>query len=258
MRFKVNGGATQIVPTAEYAGGERYYKDPGVYYHRVRGFVSGTSPGDSVEVWFTAGGRASAHFTYAAVNESTKPVLILANEDYSGVQPNLAPLTAGPVYLDSYRAALDAAGVAYDVYDVDAHGRRPPDPLGILSHYSHVVWYTGDDYVPREPDAPGGSGVTRGAIDTQNAVRDFLNDGGKLFFTGKNAGRAFGENSYDVQPVPGRGGHVLPDRQPELHPRPGRLPAVLPRRLPLRRRRRRGRHGAAVPGRGDARPVRPA
>ena len=200
MRFKVNGGATQIVPTAEYAGGERYYKDPGVYYHRVRGFVSGTSPGDSVEVWFTAGGKESAHFTYAAVIESAKPVLILANEDYSGVQPNLAPLTAGPVYLDSYRAALDAAGVAYDVYDVDAHGRRPPDPLGILSHYSHVVWYTGDDYLPREPDAGVGSGITRGAVDTQNAVRDFLNDGGKLFFTGKNAGRAFGENSFEYNP----------------------------------------------------------
>ena len=73
-------------------------------------------------------------------------MLILANEDYSGVQPNPAPI-AGPAYLDYYRAALDAAGVAYDVYDVDAHGRRPPDPLGILSHYSHVVWYTGDDYV---------------------------------------------------------------------------------------------------------------
>ena len=150
-------------------------------------------------MWFTAGGRDSGHFTYTAVSETTKPVLILANEDYSGVQPNPAPI-AGPAYLDYYRAALDAAGVAYDVYDVDAHGRRAPDPLGILSHYSHVVWYTGDDYVPREPDAPGGSGVTRRAIETQNSVRDFLNDGGKLFFTGKNAGRAFGENIYDYNP----------------------------------------------------------
>ena len=68
-------------------GGERYYKDPGVYYHRVRGYVVGTKPGDSVEVWFTAGGKASAHFTYSAAVESTKPVLILSNEDYSGVQP---------------------------------------------------------------------------------------------------------------------------------------------------------------------------
>ena len=76
---------------------------------------------------------------------------------------------------------------------MDAHDRRPPDPLGVLSHYSHVVWYTGDDYVPREPDAPGGSGITKRAVETQNNVRDFINDGGKLFFTGNNAGRVFAE-----------------------------------------------------------------
>ena len=79
------------------------------------------------------------------------------------------------------------------MYDVDAHDRRAPDPLGVLSHYSHVVWYTGDDYVPREPDAPGGSGITKRAVETQNAVRDFINDGGKLFYTGTNAGRVFAE-----------------------------------------------------------------
>ncbi|HVF77940.1 MAG TPA: M14 family metallopeptidase, partial [Solirubrobacteraceae bacterium] len=195
MRFRINDGPVKFVPTREYAGGERYYKEPGVYYHRVRGFVVGTNPGDDVEVWFEAGAKQSPHFTYKAAVQTTKPLLILANEDYSGVQPNAAP-EAGPKYLESYKAALDAAGVAYDVYDVDAHGRRAPDPLGILAHYSHVVWYTGDDYVPREPDAPGGSGVTKRAIETQNNVRDFLNDGGKLFFTGKNAGRVFGENIY--------------------------------------------------------------
>jgi murein tripeptide amidase MpaA len=198
MHFRVNGGAVQTVPTAEYAGGERYYRERGIYYHRVRGDVVGTSPGDDVEVWFEAGGRASSHFTYKATVESDNPVLILANEDYSGVQPNAAP-EPGPKYLDYYRAALDAAGVGYDVYDVDAHGRRAPDPLGILAHYSHVVWYTGDDLVPREPDAPGGSGITRTAVDTQNAVRDFINDGGKLFFTGKNAGRVFAEG-YTYNP----------------------------------------------------------
>ncbi len=199
MKFKINGGPTLVVPTEDYAGGERYYKDPGVYYKRVRGVVSGTSVGDSVEVWFTAGGESSQHFTYSAAVESSKPVLILANEDWSGVQPNAAGELTGPEYLDYYRDALDAAGVAYDVYDIDAHGRRAPDPLGILAHYSHVVWYTGDDYVPREPDAPGGSGITKMAVETQNAVRDFLNDGGKLFYTGKNAGRVFAEG-YTYNP----------------------------------------------------------
>jgi murein tripeptide amidase MpaA len=198
MRYKVAGGKTQIVPTREYRGGQRHYTEEGVYYHRVRGFVVGTAPGDSVEVWFTAGGKESAHFTYQAVSESTKPVLLLVDEDWSGKQPNAAPL-AGPQYDAVYKAALDAAGVQYDVYDIDAHGRRLPHELGILSHYSHVVWETGDDYVPREPDAPGGSGMTKLAVDTQNAVRDFINDGGRVFYTGRNAGRAFAEG-YSYNP----------------------------------------------------------
>ena len=198
MRFSVNEGPVQAVPTAEYRGGERYFKEEGVYYHRVRGFVVGTKPGDTVKVWFEAAGKASAPFTYRATSETSNPVLILSNEDYSGKQPNTAPIP-GPQYLDYYKAALDAAGVKYDVYDVDAHDRRAPTRNGIFSHYSHVVWYTGDDYVPRAPDAPGASGIDRLAVDTQNAVRDFLNEGGKLFFTGKHAGQVFAEG-YKYNP----------------------------------------------------------
>ena len=122
MRYKINDGPTWIVPTDEYTGGERYFKEKGVYYHRVRGYVVGTKPGDKVKVWFRAGGKDSKSFTYDAALETTNPVLILANEDYSGNQPG-GP-HPGPEFLDYYKAALDAAGVKYDVYDVDAHGRR--------------------------------------------------------------------------------------------------------------------------------------
>ncbi len=198
MRFRVNGGATQSVPTKDYLGGEKYNKDKGLFYRRVRGYVVGTEPGQQVEVWFTGGGQESSHFTYTAVSETTNPVLLLANEDYSGKQPNAAP-AAGPSYLDTYKAALDAAGVKYDVYDIDARGRTAPNALGVLSHYSHVVWYSGDDYITRAPDAPGGSGMDRLSVDTQNEVRDFLNDGGKLFYSGKNAGRQFAEG-YSYNP----------------------------------------------------------
>ncbi len=212
MKYRINGDRAKKVPAKDYEGGERYYKEPGVFYHRVRGVVKGTEPGDEVKVRFTAGGEKSKSFTYEAVEETGNPVLILANEDYSGVQPNPEP-EEGPKYLDYYTEALDTAGVDYDVYDVDAHDRTPPDPLGILSHYSHVVWYTGDDYVPREPDAPGGSGITKGAVDTQNAVRDFLNDGGKLFYTGTNAGRVFAEG-YTYNPFQEEEGTYCQDGNP--------------------------------------------
>jgi hypothetical protein len=205
LKFRVNGGRTLRVPTKEFTGGERYYKNDAVYYHRVRGFVSGTNPGDSVEAWFTAGGEESKHFTYKAVTESNNPVLLLSDEDWSGVQPS-AP-QPGPQYLETYKSLLSSLGIGYDVYDVskdrderpDVVKRVEPDNLGVLSHYSHVVWYTGDDYVPRAPDAPGGSGIDKVAVDTQNRVRDFINEGGKLFFTGQNAGRVFAEG-YDYNP----------------------------------------------------------
>jgi murein tripeptide amidase MpaA len=197
MRFRVNGGKVLEVPTADWNGGERYFKDKGVFYRRARGVVSGTDPGDSVEVWFVAGGKESQHFTYQAKVESKAPVLLLSDEDWSGKQPNAAPL-AGPQYLEAYKQLLTKAGVTFDVYDV-SESRTPPHQLGVLGHYSHVIWYTGDDYVPRNPEAPGGSGIAKLAVDTQNRVRDFLNEGGKLFYTGENAGRVFAEG-YTYNP----------------------------------------------------------
>jgi hypothetical protein len=194
MRYRINGGPIKETTTAEFAGGERYFRDDAVYYHRVRGTVSGTKPGDQVEVWFAqkSGNKRSDAFTYTARVESANRVLVMAAEDYSGVMPNAAP-EPGPKYLKAYTDALDANGVGYDVYDVDARGRRAPDPLGVLGHYDAVIWYTGDDYVTREPGQVPGTGSSRLALDEEVAVRDFLNEGGKVFYTGKNAGRQYAE-----------------------------------------------------------------
>jgi hypothetical protein len=192
LHYRVNGGREQTESTKEFKGGERYYKDRGVYYHRLRGEVEGTRPGDEVSVWFeTANGkRRSSRFTYEAKSESRRRVLIVADENYSGpVSFPPAADTAGPDYAGSYVAALQANGLTADVYDVDAHDMTAPDPLGVLSHYDAVVWEKGDDYVTRRPGQPGGTGQARVAIETQLAMRDYLNEGGKLLFTGQNAGR---------------------------------------------------------------------
>src|SRR5215218_9256378 len=172
MRYRVNGGAVKETTTSEFTGGERYYDDDAVYYHRLRGTVTGTKPGDTVEVWFAqkSGTKRSDAFTYTARVESGNRVLVMAAEDYSGVMPSAAP-EAGPKYLAAYTDALDANGVGYDVYDVDARGRRAPDPLGVLDHYDAVIWYTGDDYVTREPDQVPGTGSSRLALDEEVAVR---------------------------------------------------------------------------------------
>ncbi|MGI8779531.1 MAG: M14 family zinc carboxypeptidase [Solirubrobacteraceae bacterium] len=188
INWRVNGGPVQTAATSEWNGGERFGDVGDVYYHRVRGSVTGTKAGDDVTVWFTAGDKRSGPFTYATRVASTNPVLILAAEDYSGHSPDYADNSA-PAYLGYYTEALKAAGIGYDVYDVDARGRRAPDPLGVLSHYKVIVWYTGDDRRVIEPDQPPtGAGASRLSDDLYRAVRSYLNGGGKLLFTGEQAG----------------------------------------------------------------------
>ena len=54
----------------------------------------------------------------------------------------------------------------------------------MLSHYDGVIWYTGDDIVTREPGWAGGN-ASRLALDEALEVRDFLNEGGRVLYTGK-------------------------------------------------------------------------
>jgi hypothetical protein len=211
VHWSINGGPTHSAAAREYRGGERYGGPGDVYYHRVRGQVRGTRPGDRVRVWVEAGGERSGAFTYAARSESGAPVLILAAEDYSGVAPNAAP-GPGPAYLRSYQDALRAAGLRADVYDVDAEGRSAPDPLGVLGHYRAVLWYTGDDEFVRDPGMGAGTGTSKLADDEILAVRDYLNDGGKLLYTGENAAFAqltgFAYNPAGQPPYCAPGGPV--------------------------------------------------
>ena len=233
MKYRINDGAVQTAPTAEWQGGERYGKDPGIYFHRVRGVVRGTRPGDDVRVWFTAadGTTNSPSFVYKAMKESGAPVLIMADENYSGPTPDQDP--SGPKYLSYYTDALNKSKIDYDVYDVDAQDTTSPDALGVLSHYKAVIWYTGDDYVTRRPGQPGGTGTARFNLDEEIDVRDYLNEGGKLFFTGKNAGRQWAEG-YEVRNYgfaePPEGGKWCSATKPEFDPDdPGRADGCITR-----------------------------
>jgi hypothetical protein len=196
LKYRINGGAVQSAPTSEWTGGERY-TPADVYYHEMRGVVTGTAPGDSVEVWFEGGGERSESFTYRAVSESGNRVLVVAAEDYTGASPGQAP---GPHYLDWYLDALAANGVAADVYDVDARDRTAPDHVGVLSHYDGVIWYTGDDIVTRRTGWGPGN-VDRLALDEALEFRAYMNEGGKVLYTGDWAGQQYtgnvGNQFYD-------------------------------------------------------------
>ncbi|MFE9692423.1 M14 family zinc carboxypeptidase [Micromonospora sp. NPDC005806] len=197
VKFQINGGTVHSAPTSEWTSGQRYGVGNSNYYRVMRGQVIGTNPGDTVKVWFEGGGAASDSFTYRALAESTNRVLVLAAEDYTGASPVQTP---GPHFLSYYTDALAANGVGYDVYDVDARGRTAPDALGVLSHYDAVIWYTGNDIITREPGWGAGN-ASRLAMEELLQVRDYLNEGGRVLYTGKYAGHQYapghGTQRYD-------------------------------------------------------------
>ncbi|HEX5741006.1 MAG TPA: M14 family metallopeptidase, partial [Pilimelia sp.] len=203
--YRINGGARQSVKTTQWTGGERYGGDGTRWFAERRGVVTGAKPGDRVEAWFTATDRVggtdrkvtSDRFTYRVHDVIGGDVLVLAVEDVTGEAPKQMG-TAGK-YVGAHVDALRRAGHRPDVYDFDTQGRRAPHPLGVLSHYRAVVWETGDDEVVRNPGQPAGT-AARAALDTELAVRDYLNEGGKLILGGQHALRAQGtgtDASYD-------------------------------------------------------------
>jgi zinc carboxypeptidase/immune inhibitor InhA-like protein len=189
LRYRINGGAVRTATTSESPDGDRYGGNNAynVYYHYLRGGIP-VSQGNSVEYWFTAGGEASEHVTFNVVEDADADVLVLAQEDYSGLSnvPAYASTTS-PNYLSYYTNALTANGITYDVYDVDAMGRQAPDHLGVLSHYDAVIWYKGNDFVTREPGWTAGNS-SRLANDLMLEARAYLNEGGKLLYAGQWAG----------------------------------------------------------------------
>lgn len=208
LKYSVDGGPTVTAPTTEWDGGERYGGPGDVYYHKVRGTVTGAQAGDQVSVWFTGGGKSSEPFTYTVEEDSNADVLVLAAEDYTG----LSPKTNGtaPKYADYYVDAIEANGADATVYDVDAHDRTPPDPLGVLSHFEAVTWYTGDDVITRDIGMKPGT-ADKLALDELLSVRDYLNEDGAdlasdggLLYTGKYAGIQYAQgyeyNPYDNNP----------------------------------------------------------
>ena len=71
-----------------------------------------------------------------------------------------------------------------------------PHDLGVLSHYDAVVWYLGDNRLTQDPEdvlteTPFGNLPDISVAERQQyltiAVRDFLNEGGKLVHAGETA-----------------------------------------------------------------------
>jgi Zinc carboxypeptidase len=235
MKYRINGGRVHSTWTREWDGGLRYGEEGDYWYHRVRGQVRGADPGDEVKVWFEAqrrgdddddrgrggkgrgdgdddddrrarssrhrGGAESESFTYSVRSDSNADVLVLAVEDYTGfLDAPPYPTEDGPFYLSWYADALAAKGIDFDVYDYDEMGRKAPDPIGVLSHYDAVIWYTGNDLTTRNPNSPGVADLE--AHRTITSVRDFVNEGGRVAVTGHSAGRQWDAVEYPQEGFP--------------------------------------------------------
>ncbi|HSI81751.1 MAG TPA: M14 family metallopeptidase [Solirubrobacterales bacterium] len=221
VHWRINGGPEQTGPTAPRPDGERFGGNNAYnsYYHYVRGEVTGAAVGDEVEVWFSGGGEVSDSFTYEVTGEPAD-VLILADEDRTGAVniPGYASTDpAVPNYLSYYEDAIGATGRTAAVYDVDAEGRTAPSDIGVLGHYGAVVWYMGNNFVTRQAGRGPGN-ADRLANDIVLEVRSYLNDGGKLLYTGQWAGALFnglaGTQLYDpvANEVCVEGGQLVLDR----------------------------------------------
>ncbi|MCK2212675.1 immune inhibitor A [Actinomadura sp. ATCC 31491] len=212
LNWQVNGGRTRTALTGEWKGGERYGKGYDHYYHWMRGKITGTRPGDQVKVWFTSLGKKSGDFTYKVATDIGGQVLVLATEDVTGLSPVQGVSEAK--YAGAYADALQAAGYSSDVYDMDKMGRVPPHALGVLSHYKAVVWETGDDVIPRSQGQVPGT-TSKGGVTTELAVRDYLNEGGKLLHAGKYPSYAANNNgAYYYEPDTGQPECTVPDDPP--------------------------------------------
>jgi Zinc carboxypeptidase/Bacterial Ig domain len=179
--------------------------------------------GEVLTVTIRAGGQSQQFsFRVEALPEPDaepgKRVLVVAAEDYTGVSPNRRPgYDVAPRYLDEHVEALEANGYDVEVYNVDdpplnADGEPAPKALshlGVLSHFDAVLYYTGDDFIPQDatntdarhlatPTAsePSGSNeMSLWSFQGWIALRDYLNEGGKLVFAGRNAHNPFLDTS---------------------------------------------------------------
>lgn len=166
LRYRVDGGRVHSEPLTAWKGGKIFGGEDNIVYDEYRAEVEDARPGAAVEVWFT--GRTSRgktvtsdSFEYRVAARPRGDTLVIAEE--GGTEP--ARHTA------VYTGALTASGRSGAVWDVATQGR--PHPLGVLSHFRTAVWYTG-------AAAPSWS--------TTQAVRAYVNEGGKLVTAGERAG----------------------------------------------------------------------
>ncbi|MFI1012192.1 M14 family zinc carboxypeptidase [Streptomyces sp. NPDC020965] len=166
LRYRINGGRVHDEDLEAWRGGRTFGGTDNIRFDEYRAEVEDAEVGDTVEVWFTGRSRdgkptSSTPFTYTVAERPRADTLVIAEEGGTTAARHSA----------LYTEALAGNKKRGAVWDVATQGR--PHPLGVLSHFRTAVWYTG-------AAAPSWS--------TTQAVRAYVNEGGKLVTTGERAG----------------------------------------------------------------------
>ena len=211
MRYRVDGGPVSSARAPEWSGGERYGDENDDYYAEFRGVVSGAGEGDEVTVVVhRRGSRARARCAATRSPTAWRPTPATTcscspTRTTRASTPTTRRRSTAPKYADAHLDAVEAAGYSADLWDVSAQG--VPHDLGVLSHYD------ARGLVPRrQPAHPGPGGRADGTpfgdfpdlavAERQQyltlAVRDYLNEGGKLVHAGESAQHQGFEGISDV------------------------------------------------------------
>ena len=83
----------------------------------------------------------------------------------------------------------------------------------MLSHYDAAVWYPGDDIITRRADMGPGN-ADRLALDEMLEFRAYLNEGGRVLYTGDRAGDQYAGSG------PGVGTALRPQGEIACNPLP--------------------------------------
>ena len=100
LNYKIDNGKAKTAGVSEWKGGERYGDENKHYYGEFRGVVKGTKRRRQGQGLVHAARRnrrdvESEPFTYTVKQNTGAKVLVIADEDYNGVNPDLPePATA--------------------------------------------------------------------------------------------------------------------------------------------------------------------
>ena len=195
-------GSRSACPPGSGEGGDRYGGPGDLYYHIVRGTVSGASAGDTVDVWFTGGGATSDSFSFDVVGNAPKDVLVVAAEDYTGTSNVPAyPSPAGPYQLSYYTGRPDGERrLVRRLRRRRQWPHRHPTTWACSATTRRGLVHGQRPAHPRARATGRHGGRRRWPTTRCSSCRAYLNEGGRLLYTGRSAGWQYA-NAFDYNPL---------------------------------------------------------